>query len=77
MRRALPLHTMVPGASLDGMALAEGALSPSKVAQHIKEAMEPSRGNISSVEASPNVVGTKVHRFRKFPFPMPPLHLNF
>ena len=42
MRRALPLHTMVPGASLDGTALTEGALSSSKVAQRIKEAMEPS-----------------------------------
>ena len=41
MRRVLPLHMMAPGASLDGTVLAEGALSPSKVAQHIKEAMEP------------------------------------
>ena len=32
MRRVLPLHMMVPRASLDGMALAEGALSPSEVA---------------------------------------------
>ena len=43
MRRALPLHTMAPRASLDGMALAEGALSPCEVVQRIKEAMEPSR----------------------------------
>ena len=42
MRRALPLHMMVPGASLDGTVLAEGALSPFEVAQRIKEAMEPS-----------------------------------
>ena len=41
MRRALPLHMMVPGASLDGTVFAEGALSPSEVAQRIKEAMEP------------------------------------
>ena len=41
MVRALPLHLMAPGASLIGTALAEGALPPSKVAQHIKEAMEP------------------------------------
>ena len=41
MRRVLPLHTMAPGASLDGTALAEGALSPSKVAQRIKEVVEP------------------------------------
>ena len=32
MRRALPLHTMVLRASLDGTMLAEGVLSPSKVA---------------------------------------------
>ena len=49
MRRALPLHMMVPGASLDGMALVEGALSPSEVAQCIKEAMEPSRDDIGVV----------------------------
>ena len=42
MRRTLPLHMMAPGASLDGTALAEGALSPSEVAQRIKVAMEPS-----------------------------------
>ena len=41
MRHALPLHMMAPEASLDGMALAEGALSPSEVAQRTKEAMEP------------------------------------
>ena len=41
-RRALPLHMMVPGASLDGTTLAEGVLSPSKVVQCINEAMEPS-----------------------------------
>ena len=41
MRRALPLHMMVPRASLDRTALAEGVLSPSEVAQRIKEAMEP------------------------------------
>ena len=32
MRHALPLHMMAPGASLDRTTLAEGALSPSKVA---------------------------------------------
>ena len=42
MSHVLPLYLMVPGASLDGTALTEGALSPSKVAQRIKEAMEPS-----------------------------------
>ena len=42
MRRVLPLYTMAPRASFDGTTLAEGALSPSKVMQCIKEAMEPS-----------------------------------
>ena len=41
MRRVLPLHMMVPGVALEGTTLAEGALSPSEVAQRIKEAMEP------------------------------------
>ena len=47
MRCMLPLHMMVPGASLDGTTLANGALSPSEVAQRIKEAMEPSRDDAS------------------------------
>ena len=41
MRRTLPLHMMAPEASLDGTTLAEEALSPSEVAQCIKEVMEP------------------------------------
>ena len=49
MRRALPLHMMVPGVAFDGMALTEGALSPSEVAQRIKEAMEPSQDNASTI----------------------------
>ena len=49
MRRALPLHMMAPGASLEGTTLAEGALSPSEVAQRIKEAMEPSRDDEGSI----------------------------
>ena len=49
MRRALPLHMMAPGVSLDGTTLAEGALSPSEVAQQIKEAMEPSRNDASAI----------------------------
>ena len=32
MRRVLPLYMMAPGASLNGTALVEGALSPSEVA---------------------------------------------
>ena len=35
MRRALPLYGMVPEALFVGMALVEGALSPSKVTQRI------------------------------------------
>jgi len=49
MRHALPLHTMAPGASLDRTTLAEGALSRSKVAQRIKEVMEPSRDDASTI----------------------------
>ena len=49
MRSALPLHLMAPGASLDGTTLAEGALSPSEVAQRIKEAMEPSWNDADTV----------------------------
>ena len=41
MTRALPLYTMVPEASFDGTALAEGTLPNSKIVQRIKEAMEP------------------------------------
>ena len=43
MSHALPMYLMAPRASLDGTALADEALSPSKVAQCIKEVMEPSR----------------------------------
>ena len=49
MRRTLPLHMMAPGASLDGMTLAEGALSPFEVAQHIKEAMDPLWDDVGAV----------------------------
>ena len=49
MSRALPLCLMMPVASLDGTALADGALSPSKVAQRMKEAMEPSKDDASAV----------------------------
>ena len=44
MRRAFPLHMMAPRVALDGTTLAEGALSPSEVAQRIKEAMDPFAG---------------------------------
>ena len=49
MRHTLPLHMMTPGASLDGTALVEGALSPSEVAQRVTEAMEPSRDDACAV----------------------------
>ena len=49
MTSALPLHMMAPGVVLDGMALAKGALSPSEVAQRIKEAMEPMKDSIGAV----------------------------
>ena len=41
MMRALTLYAMVPEASFDGTALAEGMLPNSEIAQRIKEAMEP------------------------------------
>ena len=40
---------MAPGASLNGTMLAEGALSPSEVAQRIKEAMEPLWDDASAI----------------------------
>ena len=49
MKRVLPLHMMALGVSLEGTTLAEGALSPSEVAQRIKEAMEPSRDDADTV----------------------------
>ena len=42
MMRMLPLYTVAPEASFDRMELAEGVLPNSEIAQHIKEAMEPS-----------------------------------
>ena len=41
MMHVLPLYAMAPEASFDRTVLAEGALPYSKVAQRIKEAMEP------------------------------------
>ena len=43
MARVLPLHQMAPGASFEGTVLVDEMLPPSKVAQRIKEAMEPSK----------------------------------
>ena len=45
----LPLHQMVAGAPLEGMALVDKVLPPSEVAQRIKEAMEPSKDSASIV----------------------------
>ena len=49
MRCVLPLYAMVIEASFNGTTLAEGALSPSEVAQCIKEAMEPSWDDAGAV----------------------------
>ena len=49
MSRVLPLYLMASGASLDGMMLADEALSPSEVAQRIKEVMEPSRDDTGAI----------------------------
>ena len=43
MARALPLHRMVHRVSFEGTMVVDEALPPSKVAQRIKEAMEPSK----------------------------------
>ena len=45
MTRALPLYAMVPEALFDRTTLAEGELPNSEIAQRMKEAMEPSRGD--------------------------------
>ena len=49
MARALPLYLMAPGASFVRTTLAEGALSPSEVAQCIEEAMEPLKDSAGAV----------------------------
>ena len=43
MAHALPLHQMVPRSLFEGTVLVDEALSPSEVAQRIKEVMEPSK----------------------------------
>ena len=48
MTRALPAYVMVPEASFDGTALAEGMLPNSKIAQRIMEAMEPLWDNVGA-----------------------------
>ena len=49
MARVLPLYQMVPEASFEGMALVDEALPYSKVAQCIKEAMEPMKDSAGAV----------------------------
>ena len=52
MARVLPQHRMVPGMSFEGMVLVDEALPFSKVAQCIKEAMEPmkdSKGGVLNI----------------------------
>ena len=49
MSHALPLFLMAPGASPKGIALVDEALPPTKVAQWIKEAMEPLKDNTGVV----------------------------
>ena len=54
MTRVLPLYTMAPEASFDGTALTKGVLRNSKIAQRIKEAMEPSWDNVGA----PSILST-------------------
>ena len=49
MARALPLYQMVPEASFEGTVLVEEALPYSKVAQRIKEAMEPTKDSAGTI----------------------------
>ena len=48
MACALPLYRMVPGESFEGTVLVDEALSLTKVAQRIKEAMEPMKDTSGS-----------------------------
>ena len=49
MARAIPLYQMVLRASFEGTVLANEALPPSKVAQRIKEAMEPTKDSVGAI----------------------------
>ena len=59
MMCVLPLYTMAPEASFDGMALAEGALPNFEIAQHIKEATEPSQDDAGA----PSILSTRCRDF--------------
>ena len=52
MTCVLPLYAMVPEASFNGKRLFEGALPNSKIAEHIKEAMELSRDDAGAPSIS-------------------------
>ena len=80
MVRALPLYRMVLGESFEGTVLADEALAPSEVAQHIREAMEPTKDTSgSALEPVYPVPGHPPMRpepgfleFVSFPSPYPP-----
>ena len=85
MSHTLPLYLMVPGASLEGTTLADGALPPTEVAQRIKEAMEPSKDTTSVVldfmylvpGQPPMRLEPEFIDFISFPLPCLFLYLNF
>jgi hypothetical protein len=45
----LPMHRMVPVAQLEGMVLAEGPLTDSEIAQHLKEAMDAPKDSLGAI----------------------------
>ena len=49
MAHVLPLHRMMPGMSFEGTVLVDEALPYSEVAQHIKEATEPTKDSAGRV----------------------------
>ena len=49
MMHMLPLYRMMPGISFEGTVLVDEALPFSKVAQHIKEATEPTKDSAGGV----------------------------
>jgi hypothetical protein len=48
MARMLPLHRMVPGASLEGTVLTEAPIAFSEIAQHIKDMMYSQEGSMGA-----------------------------
>ena len=49
MAHALPLYRMMPGMSFEGTVLVDEALPYSEVAQHVKEATEPTKDSAGGV----------------------------